>query len=90
MLAEDEPTLPDLHPRHWEKETDYRKISFAASLKAFAGQRRKLLCLLRSLSFEAWERGANIGGRRHTVFTQARRLAKHETEHCAQVEELLA
>jgi hypothetical protein len=30
-----------------------------------------------------------IGGRIHTVFTQARRIAKHEAQHCGQIEELL-
>ena len=89
MLSEDEPTLPDIHPRQWQKQTDYETLSFARSLRAFAGQRGKLLNMLKSLTFVQWERGARIGGRRHTVFTQARRLAKHESEHCRQVEDLL-
>jgi hypothetical protein len=78
MLAEVEPSLPDIHPRKWVEQTDYAEIEFAASLRAFARQRRNLLNTLKSLPCEAWERGARIGGRRHTVFTQARRMAKHE------------
>ena len=35
------------------------------------------------------ERGAVILGRRHTVFTQARRMAKHEAEHMEQIAGLL-
>ena len=45
--------------------------------------------ILMKLSFEDWSRGAMIEGRIHTVFTQTRRIAKHETQHCEQIEELL-
>jgi hypothetical protein len=45
--------------------------------------------VLQVLPFEAWERSALIFERRHTVFTQIRRLAKHELEHTAQIEDLL-
>ncbi len=89
MLAEEEPGLSDLHLRQWIKQTDYPDLSFVESLQSFSHQREKLLQILKSLLFEHWERGAWIGGRRHTVFTQVRRLAKHETEHCVQVEKLL-
>ena len=90
MLSENEPTLPDLHPRKWIKQTNYPDLLFADSLQAFTRQRENLLEILQDLPFEDWSRGAMIGGRRHTVFTQARRMAKHETEHCAQVDELLS
>lgn len=88
MLAEEEPTLPFIHPRQWVKRTDYPQLDFAVSLKAFIHQRKALLKILNSLTFEQWERGAQIQRRRHTVFTQARRIAKHESEHCGQVERL--
>ncbi len=88
MLAEDEPKLSDLHPRQWVKRTDYPSLSFADSLQAFTRQRKKLLELLKPLRFEDWSRGAMIGERRHTIFTQTRRMAQHEAEHCAQVEAL--
>ena len=89
MLSEDEPALPEIHPRQWQKQADYDTLSFGESLKIFARQRRGLLKMLTALAFEDWERGAMLGGRRHTVFTQARRLAKHEAEHCKQIEEML-
>lgn len=88
MLAEDEPSLPDIHPRQWIKQTNYPDLAFMESLHAFSRQREKLLRLLNSLTFEQWERVAWIRGRRHTVFTQARRMTKHEAEHCVQVEGL--
>jgi len=89
MLTENIPTLPDLHPRQWIKETNYPELPFHESFQAFIKQRERLLITLKSLSFEDWSRAAMIGGRKHTVFTQARRMAKHEKEHCEQIESLL-
>jgi hypothetical protein len=88
MLADDEPTLPDIHPRKWQKQVKYPKV-FVESLQAFIVQRKKLLEALKPLQFEDWSRGAQIGGRRHTVFTQVRRMAKHEAQHCEQIETIL-
>jgi hypothetical protein len=89
MLAEDTPTLPDIHPRQWIKETNYLELPFHESLQAFIKQRERLLITLKKSSFEDWSRAATIAGRKHTVFTQARRMAKHEKEHCEQIESLL-
>ena len=36
-----------------------------------------------------WSRGAMIKDRRHTVFSQARRMALHEVTHCEQIEGLV-
>lgn len=89
MLTENIPTLPDLHPRKWIKETNYLELPFHESFQAFIKQRERLLITLKKLSFEDWSRAATIAGRKHTVFTQARRMAKHEKEHCEQIESLL-
>lgn len=89
MLIEDTPTLPDIHPRVWIKETDYLELPFHESFQAFTKQRDRLLITLKKLSFHDWSRAAMIGGRKHTIFTQARRMAKHEKEHCEQIENLL-
>src|SRR3990170_4720633 len=89
MLAEDNPTLPDVHPRQWIMGTDYPAVPFRESFQVFADQREKLLITLRKLSFDDWSRGATIGGRKYTVFSQARRMAKHENGHCDQIESLL-
>ena len=89
MLAKDKQTLPYIHPRQWVKKTNYRELAFHVSFQAFKTQRKKLLKVLKSLSFEDWSRAATIQGREHTVFTQTRRMAQHENEHCAQIEEML-
>ncbi len=89
MLTEENPTVPDHHPRQWIKKTSYPTLPFHESFQAFAAQRKKLLTVMKKLSFEDWSRSALIGERRHTVFSQARRTAKHEQEHCGQIESLL-
>ena len=86
MLAEDNPTLPLLDERKWAKVTRYGELGFHPSLRAFASQREQLLSVLRQLPADAWEKTATIGGRRHSVFSQVRRMALHEAEHCTQIE----
>ena len=85
MLALDDPTLAHIHPRAWARKLCYEDGSFANSLTALTVQRADLLRVLRKLLPEDWARGAKIDGRRHTVFSQARRLALHETQHCDQI-----
>lgn len=89
MLAEKEPVFSDINQRKWAKVTQYAEVSFAESFQAYALQRENLLRVLQALPFEAWERSALIFKRRHTVFTQTRRMAKHETEHVEQIKNLL-
>lgn len=89
MLAEENPTVPYRHPRQWIKKTDYPTLPFRESFRAFSAKRKKLLTVLKSLSFDDWSRGAIIKGREHTVFTQIRRMALHEQVHCEQIESLL-
>jgi len=89
MIAKDNQKLPYAHPRQWIKKTNYRELPFHESFRAFKVQRRKLLKVLKELSFEDWSRSAIIKGREHTIFTQVRRMAKHEDVHCHQITELL-
>ncbi len=89
MLQEDEPTLKHVSPRTWLKKTDYLELPFRDSFQSFADQRRLLLETLNDLAFADWSRGATIKGRRHTVFSQARRMALHEATHCEQFEALV-
>jgi hypothetical protein len=88
MLRQNEPVLPLHSPRAWAKKKGYSRLDFHASLQVFTAERAELLVLIQPLPVEAWERGALIDGRRHTVFSQARRLALHEQAHCAQIEAL--
>lgn len=89
MLAEKQPALPDINERKWAKVTGYAGVPFAESLQAFTLQRENLVRVLKALPFETWEKAALIFGRKHTIFTQVRRMAKHETEHCEQIASLL-
>jgi hypothetical protein len=89
MIEKDKQKLPYAHPRQWIKKTNYRELPFHDSFQAFKLQRKKLLKVLKELSFEAWSRAATIKGREHTIFTQVRRMALHEDVHCQQIEEIL-
>jgi hypothetical protein len=42
--------------------------------------------VLRLLDEAGWAKTANIAGQTHSVFSQARRMALHEGEHCEQIE----
>ncbi len=85
MLAANEPVFSDVDERKWAKVTKYAELPFRDSLQAFSYQRETLVRVLKGLPFESWERSALIFGRRHTVFTQTRRLAKHEADHMEQL-----
>ena len=89
MLAENEPTFSDINERKWAKVTKYAELPFRESFQAFSLQRANLLRVLKALPLEAWERSAIIFERKHTIFTQTRRMAKHETDHIEQIENLL-
>lgn len=89
MLAEKEPSFTDINERKWAKVTRYGELPFHTSFQAFSLQRENLVRVLTDLPFDLWERSALIFERRHTVFTQTRRMAKHETEHLEQIEALL-
>ena len=89
MLAENEPTFSDINERKWAKVTKYAELPFRESFQAFSLQRQNLLRVLKALPFEAWERSAIIFERKHTIFTQTRRMAKHEMAHLEQIENLL-
>jgi hypothetical protein len=89
MLAENEPVFSDINERKWAKVTRYAELPFHQSFQAFSLQRESLLRVLKDLSFDAWERSALILERHHTVFTQTRRLAKHEAEHLEQLKTIL-
>lgn len=88
MLQDDEPVLKYLSPRTYLEKTDYPELPFQESFLVFADQRRLMLQALHALEFEDWSRGAMIKDRRHTVFSQARRMALHEATHCEQIESL--
>lgn len=89
MLAEDNPTLPSVHPRDWAKKMGYSKVAFPDSFSDFKNQREQLLGRLQGFALEDWSRTAVINGRQHNIFSQTRRMALHEAQHCEQIESLL-
>jgi hypothetical protein len=88
MLTEECPELPQLDPRRWARVARYTELEFQPSFQVFAMRRSELLHVLSGLASEAWERCAVIAGRRHTVFTQVRRIGHHEAKHLEQIEAL--
>ncbi len=89
MLVKDKPTLAEIHPNMQLKKGNYKDEEFVTSLRVFMEQREKFVRMLRAVYFEDWSRGAMIGGHPHTIFSQARRMAKHESGHCGEIEALL-
>jgi hypothetical protein len=90
MLSENTPALALLDERRWAKAARYSELKFRPSLQAFTLQRTELLNVLRAIPDSHWSRTASVGGRAHSVYSQVRRLAMHELDHCAQIESLLA
>lgn len=88
MFQEDEPALKHVSPRTYLKGTNYLELPFQESFRDFVDQRRALLQTLHDLTADEWALGAMIKDRRHTVFSQARRMALHEVTHCEQLEAL--
>ena len=80
--------MKSISPRDRMKKTDYPRLPFRESFQSFVDQRRDLLQTLHDLGFSEWSLGVMIKERRHTIFSQARRLALHEATHCAQIEAL--
>jgi hypothetical protein len=89
MLTENKPVFPLLDECRWAKAARYATFEFQPAFQSFCLQRQELLVVLKTLDLENWARSANIEGRNHTVFSQARRMALHETEHLNQIQALL-
>jgi hypothetical protein len=90
MLTQEQPTLTLPDERRWSKVLGYASQDFQLSLQTFSLKRAELIAVLQGLEAEAWNRTANIEGRTHSVFSQARRMALHEQAHCNQIEALLS
>ncbi|MCB8978328.1 MAG: DinB family protein [Ardenticatenaceae bacterium] len=88
MLTQDSPTLRYLSPRTYMRKTNYATLEFAPSFQIFCVQREALLKKLHTLTLAEWARDAEIKGRRNTVFSHVRRMARHESGHCDQIESL--
>lgn len=92
ILAEDRPTFKAVDPRVHVTETDYLRVDFESSLRAFARQRARSLAVLRRLTPTDWSRGARVigrsGTREESVLSYAHWLARHERAHYPEIERL--
>ena len=88
IIDEDVPTIRAISPRGWIKRTNYRDLTFRASLVAFGAQRAELLARLNPLAPKEWLRTATVKGAGKvvtaTVLDYAQRLAGHEHHHLEQ------
>lgn len=89
IIAEDHPTLRAINPRAYVRTTDYLDLDFRPSLRSFAGQRTKLVKMLKQLPREDWSRGASVlkGGKvlELTVLFYACWIARHERRHLEEI-----
>ena len=85
MLELDASSFEKPHPRRLMRH--YQVPPFAESARTFTELRERLLACLQPLRQDQWERSATINGRRHTVYTQTRRMALHEAAHVDQMRE---
>ena len=86
MLSVEDPELLHLHPRKLAATMKYHKLSFSDLFAHFRSGRVMLLHVLHNLTEGNWQRGARIEGRQHSVFSQVRRMAIHETDHWEQID----
>jgi DinB family protein len=88
-IAEERPRIPVVNPREYLKTTDYLKLDFATSLRAFADDRAKLLDVLRPLPSDGWSRPAEIvraaSSLEGSVLYYAVWIATHEVPHLDQI-----
>jgi hypothetical protein len=85
MLIGDDPELQYFHLRDWVRARRYQQAGYEDLLRSFTQARKDLLRTLQSLKAEDWLKSGRIEGRVHTVYSQARRMAKHELEHADQL-----
>lgn len=86
MIEENNPIIEDLHPRKWKKLSEFSIMAFEQSLQEFILHRRILISRLITLSADDWGKSGWIKNKKHTIFSQARRMALHELDHLDQLE----
>lgn len=94
IVEEDRPRIQVVNPREYLRGTDYPKLDFAISLRAFADQRAELLDVLRALPAEGWSRPAEIvraaSSLQGSVLYYAVWLGTHEVPHLEQIRATVA
>lgn len=85
ILKIDSPMIDYLHPGEWHDLSNFSNMSFTQSYEIYIQKRSKLLSRLVSLHLDEWGRIGVIKGKKHTVYSQARRMALHEFSHLEQI-----
>jgi hypothetical protein len=94
IVTEDRPKIQVINPRAYLKTTDYLKLDFASSFRAFADQRGELLDVLHALPAEGWSRPAEIvraaTSLEGSVLYYAVWIGTHEVAHLEQIRATVA
>lgn len=89
LLAEDEPTLPDIDGARLARERGYQSQDFAAALAAFTRARQENVATAAALSAEQLRRGGTFEGiGRVTVARVLEMMRAHDESHRAELEAL--
>lgn len=92
MLAESDPELADVDGARLAAEADYNATQeLDAALAAFTSLRAANVDVFSRLSESEWSRTGSLeGAGRITLAELARRMDKHDREHAAEIEALIA
>ncbi len=89
LLAEDDPVLPDFDGARVAAEREYRELSLAEGIRAFAEARRANLTALRSIAAGDWQRpGFQEGVGRVALCDIPAMMAEHDAGHRQEIEAL--
>ena len=87
LLAEEDPVLPDFDGARVAAEREYRKLSLAEGISAFAEARRANLTALRSIAARDWQRsGSQEGVGRVALCDIPAMMAEHDAGHRQEIE----
>lgn len=89
MLDTDEPAIEIPHPRTIMFSPLLFDTSFLEAAKRYQWERSAFLAPFQACEASVFDREGTINARRHTVFEQLRRLAKHEEDHWPQLDALV-
>jgi hypothetical protein len=90
MLTDPAPVITPYLPDEADDPDMLMKMDLESSLQAFAGDRRRLVARLRTLSVGDWKRTADHGEyNQYSVFVMFRHMALHDFLHAYRIEELL-
>ncbi len=91
ILVRDDPHMLAYDDLRWRDVARYTSLAPSESLEIMRLRRKELVNALRAISKEDWERtGIHELSGTQTLMDIALSIAKHEEEHCAQIEHSMA